>query len=455
MRVHVAKKFGGLVHQWAMDQALVGDGHPGPAAAYRSPLNARAKPAAEGGAENATPPPVPNAAAAAAAAAATSRAFDVESSAEAHSNAIKRVEKLEEELARLRTLVVSGEATPTPTPTPTPTVPAATPSERGVLGEVTNAAATSEPPRDAPSKIPVAVPVPAYAYQPPPPPPQMYGMHGSPSVPPPPQYGYPHWQQPPPPPPMYGTRGGSPPPAPAPYPPYEYQYPAAGGGSSSDHALSVYAAAAAVEAAYRPDARGRARARHRGRPSSPDERDDDDRRGGGRFGSSDPRAANDALRRRAPHEPQYPYPRGSDFSDMLRRERGPDPFAAYLPARGGGRRGGGGGGGGGGSDDDDDDDASDDDGFGFGKDAAGRLANFTSPTRRAQEQITKIIGTGKGSDRLSLFMSARSQQLGRRKFLCDIDGRTFSTMNLMRAHFERNYVEDADAWWRKQVGGRR
>jgi hypothetical protein len=37
---------------------------------------------------------------------------------------------------------------------------------------------------------------------------------------------------------------------------------------------------------------------------------------------------------------------------MLRRERGPDPFAAYLPARGGGRRGGGGGGG---SDDDDDD----------------------------------------------------------------------------------------------------
>ena len=452
MRVHVAKKFGGLVHQWAMDQALVGDGHPGPAAAYRSPLNARAKPAAEGGAENATPPPVPNAAAAAAAAAATSRAFDVESSAEAHSNAIKRVEELEEELARLRTLVVSGEATPTPTPTPTPTVPAATPSERGVLGEVTNAAATSEPPRDAPSKIPVAVPVPAYAYQPPPPPPQMYGMHGSPSVPPPPQYGYPHWQQPPPPPPMYGTRGGSPPPAPAPYPPYEYQYPAAGGWSSSDHALSVYAAAAAVEAAYRPDARGRARARHRGRPSSPDERDDDDRRGGGRFGSSDPRAANDALRRRAPHEPQYPYPRGSDFSDMLRRERGPDPFAAYLPARGGGRRGGGGGGG---SDDDDDDDASDDDGFGFGKDAAGRLANFTSPTRRAQEQITKIIGTGKGSDRLSLFMSARSQQLGRRKFLCDIDGRTFSTMNLLRAHFERNYVEDADAWWRKQVGGRR
>ena len=93
--------------------------------------------------------------------------------------------------------------------------------------------------------------------------------------------------------------------------------------------------------------------------------------------------------------------------------------------------------------------------YGFGKDAAGRLANFTSPTRRAQEQITKIIGTGKGSDRLSLFMSARSQQLGRRKFLCDIDGRTFSTMNLMRAHFERNYVEDADAWWRKQVGGRR
>ena len=52
-------------------------------------------------------------------------------------------------------------------------------------------------------------------------------------------------------------------------------------------------------------------------------------------------------------------------------------------------------------------------------------------------------------------MSARSQQLGRRKFLCDIDWRTFSTMNLLRAHFERNYVEDADAWWRKQVGGRR
>jgi len=60
------------------------------------------------------------------------------------------------------------------------------------------------------------------------------------------------------------------------------------------------------------------------------------------------------------------------------------------------------------------------------------------------------MGAGK-IDRLGLFISARSQQVGRRKFLCEIDGKTFSTMNLMRVHFERHYAKDADVWWERQV----
>ena len=80
----------------------------------------------------------------------------------------------------------------------------------------------------------------------------------------------------------------------------------------------------------------------------------------------------------------------------------------------------------------------------------GHLARYTSPTRRAESQLAGLMGAGK-IDRLGLFISARSQQVGRRKFLCEIDWKTFSTMNLMRVHFERHYAKDADVWWERQV----
>jgi hypothetical protein len=32
-----------------------------------------------------------------------------------------------------------------------------------------------------------------------------------------------------------------------------------------------------------------------------------------------------------------------------------------------------------------------------------------------------------------------------------VDGKVFSTMNLMRIHFERRYAADADTWWRQQL----
>ena len=85
-----------------------------------------------------------------------------------------------------------------------------------------------------------------------------------------------------------------------------------------------------------------------------------------------------------------------------------------------------------------------------GSEGVGRLARYTSPTRRAESQLAGLMGAGR-VDRLGLFISARSQQVGRRKFLCEIDGKTFSTMNLMRVHFERHYAKDADVWWERQV----
>ena len=151
-----------------------------------------------------------------------------------------------------------------------------------------------------------------------------------------------------------------------------------------------------------------------------------------------------------------PYPRGSSFSDMLARERGPDPFRHYRPSDlydGGvndvasepiadgapGEAGGDVGG-----------VAAGPLGYLGGSEGAGRLARYTSPTRRAESQLAGLMGAGR-VDRLGLFISARSQQVGRRKFLCEIDGKTFSTMNLMRVHFERHYAKDADVWWERQV----
>lgn len=132
---------------------------------------------------------------------------------------------------------------------------------------------------------------------------------------------------------------------------------------------------------------------------------------------------------------------------MLARERGPDPFAPYRPGEvygavessvgfGNGGRGG----------------ASLESQGPIGAEASRRLARYTSPTRRAESQLQELMGgMGNKVDRLGLFMSARSQQLARRKFLCEIDGKVFSTMNLMRIHFERHYAADADTWWRQQL----
>jgi hypothetical protein len=61
--------------------------------------------------------------------------------------------------------------------------------------------------------------------------------------------------------------------------------------------------------------------------------------------------------------------------------------------------------------------------------AAQRLARYTSPTRRAESQLSELMG-GSKVDRLGLFMSARSQQLARRKFLCEIDGRGVTPLHL-------------------------
>ena len=141
---------------------------------------------------------------------------------------------------------------------------------------------------------------------------------------------------------------------------------------------------------------------------------------------------------------------------MLARERGPDPFRHYRPSdlydagvndvasepiadgapgEAGGDVGG---------------VAAGPLGYLGGSEGAGRLARYTSPTRRAESQLAGLMGAGR-VDRLGLFISARSQQVGRRKFLCEIDGKTFSTMNLMTVHFERHYAKDADVWWERQV----
>ena len=66
------------------------------------------------------------------------------------------------------------------------------------------------------------------------------------------------------------------------------------------------------------------------------------------------------------------------------------------------------------------------------------------------DDVAELPGVGR-VDRLGLYMAARSQQVARRKFLCELDGKVFSTMNLMRVHFERHYAAEADAWWHKQM----
>ena len=43
-------------------------------------------------------------------------------------------------------------------------------------------------------------------------------------------------------------------------------------------------------------------------------------------------------------------------------------------------------------------------------------------------------------------------KLGKKKWRCDLDGKEFSTLNIMRAHFEKHYKEQAMEWFEQQGG---
>jgi len=76
-----------------------------------------------------------------------------------------------------------------------------------------------------------------------------------------------------------------------------------------------------------------------------------------------------------------------------------------------------------------------------------------SPAQKAQKQVETLLGGQSGDvDFLGLFMTARSQQLGKRRFVCELDGQEFTTLNIMRVHFERRYAGEAERWWRQQAG---
>ena len=76
-----------------------------------------------------------------------------------------------------------------------------------------------------------------------------------------------------------------------------------------------------------------------------------------------------------------------------------------------------------------------------------------SPAQQAQKQVESLLGGQSGDvDFLGLFMTARSQQLGKRRFVCELDGQEFTTLNIMRVHFERRYAGEAERWWRQQAG---
>ena len=88
---------------------------------------------------------------------------------------------------------------------------------------------------------------------------------------------------------------------------------------------------------------------------------------------------------------------------------------------------------------------------GAGRDLSLSLAATASPRASSGgRDLGELLGLGArvgAEDVLGMYLVARSQQVARRKFLCEIDGKVFSTMNLMRVHFERHYQADAEAWW--------
>ena len=43
-------------------------------------------------------------------------------------------------------------------------------------------------------------------------------------------------------------------------------------------------------------------------------------------------------------------------------------------------------------------------------------------------------------------------QVGKKKWRCELDGKEFSTMNILRAHFVKNYKDQALEWFEQQGG---
>ena len=411
MRVHVAKKYAGLVHQWAKDRSA-GIAETTAANAEESApevgpsLSPREPPPPAG---SAPPPP--------ASPERNARLLPSESTS-AHSQALKRVEELEEELARLRGMMVprdpetgpghASDASLAPGSVSGPgdpgrippgalqeSVPSTPFGAEGATPAPDRGTRPGAPPSSVPGTIPVATPV----YPP---------FGGAPGVP------------------SSAGPGASwdafrPPSAPAPFFPYSAyggaHYPATmpSGAPPSGTGYLAPAETRGVEIPREGPAAAAAAAESARLAAA-----------GVDIGS----LGGFAEERRA---------RGENFAEMLARERGPDPFRAYRPSAGfdgpalspaGSARGGG-----------------DFARARIGDAAARRLARHASAE---SDDVAELPGVGR-VDRLGLYMAARSQQVARRKFLCELDGKVFSTMNLMRVHFERHYAAEADAWWHKQM----
>ena len=516
MRVHVAKKFGGLVHQWAVDQRVIDRRSPGPAATTAVAAAANPPPTIqEQGSPAKNDAPLPSLSPSRLGAPPAGHGSGSKPPLSARSQALKRVEELEEELVRLRTFMDGAGVSPSH---------AAAAKSRPPPVRVVDDEEGGEPKSATPIKLHVAhpvvggpgspgAPIPVVAspvgspvgspsgpgFMPPPShhphhplhhhhhpgyPPHYGRMYGG--VPPPPHHSHapPHWPPPPPVPyyPYYGVGGaypGSMAPGSAPMSAYyaedrggvgKERWYASGDGYGAPGPAAEAAAAMEEEEAAAPADAAAAHAAADENKAANGEEEHGNNDGYGNVGAANPGMLFGTSAERppgrnggsgSPQQPHY-YPRGANFADMLARERGPDPFAPYRPGeaygavdvpmsfrhggpgglRGGGSSGGGspaGGGGRGG-----------DSPVPIGAEASKRLARYTSPTRRAESQLQELMG-GNKVDRLGLYMSARSQQLARRKFLCEIDGKVFSTMNLMRIHFERHYMADADTWWRQQL----
>ena len=81
---------------------------------------------------------------------------------------------------------------------------------------------------------------------------------------------------------------------------------------------------------------------------------------------------------------------------------------------------------------------------------AGQFDYAFSKQANGTKDLGAILGVGEtefAADAVGAFCAARSRRVSRRKFVCEIDGKAFSTMNLMRVHFDLHYAHDAEVWW--------